>query len=150
MKSILMRGAMAVALFGASVFAGALRMEVVSPDSNPEAKALNATLIARSTACKEPAKNVVTANLVESVNGELRRTPLKVVPLSEAGSFAVIGKVPVGSVVDVAISNPEYGNYQPRVIIRSGASGIQWAGMKQFYGKAHTDSDIKAALGDVD
>jgi hypothetical protein len=146
----LMRGAMTFALAAASVFAGALLIEVGNPDANPEAKALHAALVARSTSCHEPAKSVVSANLVESVNGELRRTPLKVVALSEAGTFAVIGKIPAGSVIDVAVSNPEFVNYQPRVIVRANASGIQWAGVKRFYSKPPTDSDFKAALGDVD
>jgi hypothetical protein len=92
----------------------------------------------------------VSANLVESVNGELRRTALKVVALSEAGTFAVIGKIPAGSVIDVAVSNPEFVNYQPRVIVRASGSGLQWAGVKRFYSKPPTDSDFKAALGDVD
>ena len=150
MKSLLVRGAMVIALVGASAFAGALLLQVGNPEENPEAKALNAALVAQSTACHEPAKSVVSANLVELVNGELRRTPLKVVALKEPGTFAVIGKIPAGSVVDVAVSNPEYVNYQPRVIVRANASGLQWAGVKRFYSKPPTDNDIKAALGDVD
>jgi hypothetical protein len=150
MKSLMVRGAMAVALIGASAYAGALLLQVGSPETNPEAKALNASLVASSTACHEPAKSVVSANIVELVNGQLRRTPLKVVALSEAGTFAVIGKIPSGSVIDVAVSNPEYVNYQPRVIVRANSSGIQWAGVKRFYNKPPTDNDIKAALGDVD
>jgi hypothetical protein len=150
MKNVMMKGAFAIALTGAAAFAGALILEVGNPQANPEAKALNAVLVARATACQEPAKSVVTATLVEPVKGELRRTPLKVVALKTAGTFAVIGNVPAGSAIDVAITNPEYVNYEPRVIVRADPDGIKWAGMKRFYSKPPTDDDVRAVLAALD
>jgi len=133
-----------------SAWAGALILEVGSPDANPEAKSLNAVIVARVTACHDPAKSTVTASFVQIGKGELQRTQLKVLPLKEAGTFAVVGAVPRGSVIDLAVTNPEYRNYQPRVLIRGNGRGVEWAGVRRFFGTPPTDTDIKSVLGAVD
>jgi hypothetical protein len=133
-----------------AAWAGALTLEVGNPEANPEAKSMHAALVARVTACREPAKSTVTASAVQWQNGEILRTPLKVVPLTTAGSFAVIGAVPQGGVIDLAVSNPEYKNYQPRVLIRSDSHGVQMASVRRFYSVPPTDADLKSILGASD
>jgi hypothetical protein len=150
LKNLLTTGALAFAIAGATAFAGALVLEVGNPEANPEAKAMNAVLVARVTACHEPAKSTLTANHVQSVNGELRRTPLQVIPMKTGGTFAVVGTIPKGSAIDLAVTNPEYANYEPRVLIRADAQGIQWAGMKRFYSTPPNDDDIRSVLGVTD
>ena len=88
-------------------WAGALTLEISKPDANPEAKSMNALLIARTTACHDPAQSRITASFVRSYGRELKRTQLKVVALQTPGTFAIVGaKVPAGSLIDLAVTNP--------------------------------------------
>ncbi len=150
LKQSLALAAISVTISVGAAWAGALVLEVGNPAANPEAKSLNAVLVARVTACHEPAKSTVTASFVQSSNGEIKRTPLKVVPLPTEGAFAVLGTVPPDALIDLAVTNPEYKNYQPRVLLRGGSQGIQWAGIRRFFSKPPTDTDIRSMLDAVD
>ena len=130
-----------------AVWAGALTLEIGNPEANAEAKSMNAALVAKVTACHEPAKSVVTASFVRSDGSELRRTALRVAALKTPGEFAIIGAVPPGSVIDLAVNNPEYKNYQPRVLIGSDSHGVQWSSVRRFFGTPPNDSDVKSVLG---
>lgn len=148
MKRFTMSCVVAALMASSSAFAGALVLEVGNPETNPEAKALRALAVARVTACHEPAKSTVTATLVRLTNGKLERTKLNVIPLAEGGAFAILGSIPVAetTAIELAVTNPEYKNYEPRVIIRSDASGIQWASLKRFFGAPPSAADWKAVL----
>jgi len=150
MKRILKRSLAIAMLPLVASWAGALLLEIGNPEANPEAKRLNAVLVARSTACREPAKSKVTASLVRSYGGELRRTPLKVAALQEAGAFAIIGAVAPGSVIDLAVTNPDYQNYQPHVLVHTDSHGVEWSSVRRFFGTPPTDSDMKSILGETD
>ena len=78
--------------------------------------------------------------------GEMRRVALQVVPLKTAGAFAIIGDVPPASVIDLAVINPEYKNYQPHVLIRRDEHGVQWTTAKRFFSTPPTDADVRALL----
>jgi hypothetical protein len=131
-------------------WAGALLLEIGKPEANSEAKSMHAVLVARTTACHDPAKSKVTASLVRDDGGELRRTPLRVIALQTPGTFAIVGAVTPGSVVDLAVTNPEYENYQPRVLIRTDTHGVQWSSVRRFFSTPPTDSDMKSILGELD
>jgi hypothetical protein len=131
-------------------WAGALTLEISKPDANPEAKSMNALLIARTTACHDPAQSRITASFVRSYGRELKRTQLKVVALQTPGTFAIVGAVPAGSLIDLAVTNPEYKNYEPRTLILSDSHGLQWASIKRFFTTPPTDSDVKSFLGELE
>jgi hypothetical protein len=151
MKRILKRSLAMAAISAAAMWAGALTLEIGKPDADLQAKSMNAVLIARVTACSEPAKSKVLASFVRSDGGELRRMQLKVMALPTPGSFAIVGAVPPGSVIDLAVTNPAYDkSYQPRVLIRTDSHGVQWASVKRFYGTPPTDSDVKSILGELE
>jgi len=151
MKRTLKRSLAIAAISAAAAWAGALTLEIGKPDADPEAKSMNAALIARVTACSSPEKSRLTASLVQQNGSELRRTPLKVVAMKTPGSYAIIGATPAGSVIDLAVTNPDYDkSYQPRVLLRSDAHGVQWASVKRFYSVPPTDSDVKSILGAMD
>lgn len=133
-----------------TAFAGALILEIGSPDTNPEARALNALIVARVTACHEPAKSTVTASLLQLDGGQLRSTPIKVEPLKAPGTFAIIGQVPGRGIVDLAVTNPEYQNYRPRVLIRTGGHGLELASMRRYYSTPPTHTEISSMLRAVD
>jgi hypothetical protein len=138
---------LSTAFLAVGAWAGALLLQVTSTEANPEAKGMHAVLVADSTACHEPAKSIVTASVIRMENGQMQRTQLQVAPLKDAGTFAVIGSVPAGSVIEVTVSNPEYKNYQPRVLLRNAASGVQWSSLRRFYSTPPSDSDFNAMLG---
>ncbi|MDQ6707871.1 MAG: hypothetical protein M3Z85_18080 [Acidobacteriota bacterium] len=150
MKRIVSKTLAFAAIMAMAAWAGALVLEVGNPDTDPEAKSLNAVVVARATACHDPAKSTVTATLVQFTRGELQRTQLKVLPLKAAGTFAVIGAVPHGSVIDLAVTNPEYRNYQPRVLIRGDGHGVDLASTRRFFSTQPTETDIRSVLGAVD
>ena len=150
MRRILKQSLALAAMSVVASWAGALLLEISKPEANPEAKSMNAVLVARTTACHDPAKSKLTASLVREEGGEFRRTPLKVMALQAPGAFAVVGTVPPGSVVDLAVTNPEYKNYEPRVLIRSDSNGVQWSSVRRFFSTAPTDSDMKSILGALD
>ncbi len=150
MNRILKRLLAFAAMAAVAAWAGALILEVGNPDANAEAKRMNAVLVTTVTACRQPAKSTVTSSFVKSNGGELMRTQLKVVPLQTPGTFAILGTVPRGSVIDLGVTNPEYKNFQPRTLIRGDTHGVQWASIRRFYGTTPSDSDIKSLLEAVD
>jgi len=150
MKRILQRSLILAMVPVVVSWAGALLLEVGKPEANPEAKSMNAVLVARTTACHDPAKSKITASLVRADGGELRRTPLKVMTLQTPGTFAILGAVPPGSVIDLAVTNPEYQNYEPRVLIRTDSHGVQWASVRRFFGTPPNDSDVKSILEELE
>lgn len=146
MKRILIQSFALVTVLTVGAWAGALTLQVSGPETNPEARSMNASLVAEMTACHEPEKSTVTASIVQMSAGEMRRTQLRVVQLKTPGIFAVIGSIPAGSVIDLAVTNPNYKNYQPRVLLHSGAHGIEWASLRRFYSTPPADSDVRAIL----
>lgn len=146
MRQHLIGGSAALALLAVVGWAGALQLEIGNPQANTEAKDLQAVLLARVTACREPAKSTLTANAVHLEGAAVVRTPLQVRALRTPGLFAVIGAVPAGSVIDLAVTNPEYANYQPRVLLRSSTQGVQWASVKRFFSTPPTEADLQRLL----
>jgi hypothetical protein len=137
----------ALLTLGTSAFAGALYLEVGNPEANVEAKAMHAVLVARVTACHEPAKSIVSATAVQLDGDGLRRTELKVIPLATPGTFAIVGALPTGdSAIELGVTNPEFKNYSPRVLIRSDSTRIQWASIKHFFSKPPTADEVRAVI----
>ena len=89
MKRIMTRSLAIAAISVVASWAGALTLEIGKPEADPQAKSMNAILVARVTACAEPAKSQLTANWVHSEGGELRRTQLKVIALNTPGMSTV-------------------------------------------------------------
>lgn len=147
MNTIFRRWVPLAALLPAALTAGGLVLEVGNPQASPEAQKVHAVVLARVTACHEPAKSTVTAKLVAMAEDGIRRTPLKVVPLSAPGTFAVLGSIPKdgSNIIELAVTNPEYGSYSPRVLVRADENGVQWSTLRRFR-EAPTPSEIKAAL----
>jgi hypothetical protein len=133
-------------LLTAGAWAGALTLQIANPDVNAEAKSLNAALVAEVTACHEPARSKITASYIQMTKTGIQRTELQVAALKAPGKFAVIGKAPAGSVIELTVTNPQFQNYEPSVLLHTNASGVDFASIKHFYGVAPTNADVKAAL----
>jgi len=127
--------------------AGALVLELNRVEENSEASGMHALLVARVSACREPAKSVVSANLLRVEEGKLARVPLKVVRLAADGMFAFTGSIPAATAaIEVVVTNPEYGNYAPAAIVRYDRDGIRWTSLRQFRNGSPTMADVKALM----
>jgi hypothetical protein len=136
------------ALLASCLFAGAMVLEIGNPSANPEAQAKYAVLVARLTACHSPEKTILTAEAEGLVNGARTSIPLKVIPLSAAGTFAVAREWPAeGSwVVKLIASNPEYKDYVSATLVPVEKDRLQWTGIKRYY-HGPTDREVADMLG---
>ena len=57
MLRILKQSLAMAAISVAAMWAGALTLEIGKPEADPQARSMNAVLVARVTACTEPAKS---------------------------------------------------------------------------------------------
>ena len=123
-------------MLAAPLFAGALALEIGNPSANPEAMAKHAVLVARMTACTSPEKTTVTASAEGIVDGVRKSILLKIVPLSTAGTYAVVREWPAeGSwAVRMVATNPDYKDYATSVVVPIENGVFQWAGAKHRNG----------------
>jgi hypothetical protein len=131
-----MKPLLLLSLLAAPLFAGALVLEIGNPSANPEAAAKHAVLVARMTACKSPEKTTVTARAEGLVNGTRQSIPLKVIPLSTAGTYAVTKEWPAEGTwtVRMIATNPDYKDYATSVVVPIENGALQWAGVKHRNG----------------
>jgi len=131
----------------APLFAGALTLEIVHPDSDMEAVAKHAAVVVRTTACNSPEKTVMTGTADGTVNGKRESIPLQLTPLSKAGEFAVGRAWPAKGtwVIRVTARNPDYRNYATGVLITVHDNEPDWRSVRRLY-RAPTGSDVAAAL----
>jgi hypothetical protein len=132
----------------APVFAGAFVLEIGNPANNPEAKAKQAVLVARITACHSPEKTAISATAEGIVDGNRRSIPLKIVPLSKPGTFAVTREWPEQGVwaVMMIATNPDYKNYASSVLVPVEKDSFRWAAVKHYV-HAPSAVEIDAVLG---
>jgi hypothetical protein len=71
------------------LLAGGFYLEVGNPSANSDPKAKDALFVVRATGCHQPEKASFTATAEGKVNGKRESVPLKLVPLSQTGSYAI-------------------------------------------------------------
>ena len=76
------------------LLAGGLFVMLGNPDASPEARAHNAVLTLKLAGCHEPEKATITATAVRFADGKRQTIPLKLIALSEPGSYAVTRQWP--------------------------------------------------------
>jgi hypothetical protein len=136
--------AIAVCLSISPVFAGALLLSIENPNTDPEAAAKHAVVLARVTECKSPEKTVVIATAEGVVAGERRSLPLKLIRLATPGLYAVSRDWPAEGkwAVSVVVTNPDYGRYVTAAVVPIGKP----ESLQQFH-RVPTLADIAASLG---
>ena len=137
----LLRSLTLLAAFSPAALAGGLYLEITK---GAPGALLNATV----TACHEPAKSIVTAHIVTLVNGKLERQPLQVMAVpQQVGVFAIAGKLPADNVVvELAVTNPQFADYQPRVLIRAESGKLQIATKQRFFSVPPKLADYRQVL----
>src|SRR5258705_12896744 len=76
------------------LFAGGFYLQLGNPEANAEARKANAVLTIKATGCGEPAKAQITASAIGVVDGKRQEMPLKLTPLSEPGTYALVQQWP--------------------------------------------------------
>lgn len=103
---------LAITLAG-QLFAGGFFLQLGNPDANAEAHAANAILVIKAVGCIEPGSASLTATAISMVDGQQHRIPLKLIRLSEPGTFALTQQWPKEGkwLIDlVAQSGPRFTN----------------------------------------
>lgn len=137
----------AFCILAAPLFAGALLLQVGNPAANPEALEKHAVLVARITACHSPEKTTVTATAEGMINGVRQTIPLKVVPLSTAGTFAVTHEWPDQGTwaVKMIATNPDYKDYATSVVVPIEKNSGQFEAVKHYF-HAPTEAELALSL----
>lgn len=145
-KSIQRLFAAAIVLaLAAPVFGGGFVVVLGNPDANTQAKAINAVLTVKAAGCHEPEKATVTGTAIGSVNGQRQTIPLKMVRLSEAGSYAITQQWPSeGRWVLQFVATDK--DRITSTIVAAGASGVERNGVKYSLGRQPAEDEIAAML----
>jgi hypothetical protein len=83
----------AILALAAQLHAGGFFLQAAKP-ATAEALKAGAVLAVKAEGCNDPAKTSVTATAEGLVNGQRRSIPLKLLPLSETGSYAITRQWP--------------------------------------------------------
>jgi hypothetical protein len=142
-----MRTILVLSLLAAPLWAGAIRVEVSDTATNPEARQKQAVLVARITACLGLDKTVLTATAEGVVDGKHRSIPLKLIPLSEAGSFAIKREWPQQGAWTVKLlgSYPEHKGYVMGMLVPFDKETAQLNAVRRFT-HAPNDTEVMASL----
>lgn len=81
----------------ASLYAGGFWLQLGSPEASPEAKSHNAVLVLQATGCHDPANATVKGTAISA--RDHHATPLKLIPMKQPGTFAVIRDWPSDAAV---------------------------------------------------
>lgn len=127
-------------------FAGGFVLEIGKPSANPEAQSLHAVLQVRAVACVSQEKTNVTASAIGIVNGRREAMPLKLIALSDSGTYAVTRQWPAEGqwFIAVTASNPRM-SWQPSALIKADGDTVDWAGITRF-SHPPTQQEVAQAL----
>jgi hypothetical protein len=147
MKSRVLPVVLSAALLASPLLAGALLLRVADPQTNREAQAKHAIVMAQMTSCHSPERTVVSATAEGILAGKRTTLPLKVIKLSTPGMFAVAQEWPSEGVwvVRMVVANPEYKDYATGLVVPVSKDTWIRASAKEFF-RAPTDDDVSSAL----
>jgi hypothetical protein len=128
----------------APLFAGGFWLQFGDAGSSSDAKARNAVFVVKPAGCHNPELAKVTASAEGIVNGTRKSVPLTLIPLSEAGSYAVARAWPDSGKWVVSISATADGR-QTGAIAKLGSSGFNKEDAK-FMAHVPTQAEIESTL----
>lgn len=132
---------------GLPLLAGGLMLEIGNPAANPEALAKHAALVARTTACHSPEKTSMTATAEAVIDGKRQSIPLKLIPLSARGTFAITHEWPSAGTwaIKIVARNPDYKDYATGALVRFNINSAEWVSVKHYFHEP-TDEEVAAML----
>lgn len=128
----------------APLFGGGFWLQMGTAAASPEAKARNAALIVRATGCQDPATAEVSGAVIRMVDGHKQAAPLKLVPMKEPGTFAVIRDWPTDATVTLEFIGHN-GGAATSMLVHARGDTIEKASAK-FYPHEPTQEEEMASL----
>jgi hypothetical protein len=124
---------------------GGLFVMLGNPDANPEARAHNAVLTLKMAGCAQPEKATITATAIRIVEGKRQTIPLKLIALSEPGSYAVTRQWPEGErwVLQFVAGNND--RILTSTLVAAGPNGIERHNAKMAM-QPPAEADVLALL----
>lgn len=134
----------AVALAGtASLFAGGFWLQMGTPEASPEAKTKKATLVVKAAGCHDPATATVSGIVIRTVDGRRQTSPVKMLPMKEPGTFAVVRDWPDDADVTLEFIGHNVGAVTSMLVHARGES-VQRTSAK-FYARMPTPEEEESA-----
>jgi hypothetical protein len=132
---------------GLPIFGGMLMVRISNPETNAEAMAKHAALIAQTGACRAPEKTVVTATAEGVIEGQRRSMQLNLIPLSTFGTFAIPQQWPAAGTwaIQIVATNPEYKDVATAELVRSNGKTVDWTSLKHYFHRP-TETEVIAML----
>ena len=131
-------------LVAAPLFGGGFWLQMGTAEASPEAKSKSAVMVVRATGCHDPAAAQVSGVAVRIVEGRKQTTPLKLIPMKEPGSFAVMRDWPADSAVTLEFVGHNEG-MSTSMLVRARGESIEKASAK-FYPHEPTAEEESASL----
>jgi hypothetical protein len=105
------------------LFAGGFWLQLGNPEASAEARQNNAVVIIKTVGCHHPETAQVSANAIGMVDGKRQTIALKVIPLSEPGTFVLSQQWPRNGrwVIQVVGKN---GEQFTNTLISAGPQGL--------------------------
>ena len=126
------------------LLAGGFFLQLGNPEASPEAMKAGAVLTVKAVGCHDPATAKLIATAIGTVDGKRREIPLKVVPLSEPGMFAIAQQWPREGkwVIELVARNAvQFTN----TLVTADASGVERAHFKANM-QPFSAADVEAML----
>ena len=124
--------------------AGTLLLQLGNPEASPEARKVNAVLTIRAAGCHNPEVTNVTATAIGTVEGRRQRIPLKLIRLSEPGTFALPRQWPQDGKWVIELVGRE-GERFTNTLVRVGPTGLDRYNAKSDF-RPFTAADVQAML----
>ena len=133
-------------ILACQLLAGGFWLQLGNPEASPEARKNNAVLIIKAVGCHHPETAQVTANAIGVTDGKRQTIALKVIPLSDPGTFAISQQWPNSGrwVIQLVGRN---GEQFTNTLISAGPSGVDRLHARSDL-KPFPEADIEAFLSD--
>ena len=137
-------GALALLACAAQLNAGGLWVVLGTPQANPQAQSMKAFVTAKMAGCHEPAKAKLTAVAIGEIDGVRKTVQLKLEPLTEPGTYALIRQWPADGKWVLQFTGEERGVVTSSVIA-AGADGVDRSTLRAAM-RAPARDDVEALL----
>lgn len=137
----------AVAVAASLAWAGGMWVQVGNPAASPEATQLGAVLTVRAVGCHQPADMKISATAITKSNAGLKKTDLKLIPMKEAGLYAVRQEWSAGENTVLQFVGTDRG-YTTTSLVPANAAGIQ-RNRVQSAMKPPSETEVAQMLDDL-
>jgi len=127
-----------------SLFGGGFWLQLGNPEANAEARRVNAVLVVKPSGCHDPASAEVQAEAIGMENGRRRTIPLKLTPLAERGSYALVRQWP-GEGAWVIRLVATYGKGVTSALVAASPDGVDRKGARLAAG-VPAEAELQAML----